>query len=113
MLLRLVRTRLVPYKGPIAAIVTLQLIGTLAMLYLPSINAEIIDKGVVTGDTGFIIERGVLMLAISLAQALCSVVAVWFAALRRWVSAATCAPRSSSGSARSRPARSSTSAPRR
>ena len=80
MLLRLVRTRLAPYKGPIAAIVTLQLIGTLAMLYLPSINAEIIDKGVVTGDTDFIVERGALMLAISLAQALCSVVAVWFAA---------------------------------
>jgi len=80
MLLRLVRTRLVPYKGPIAAIVTLQLIGTLAMLYLPSINAEIIDEGIVTGDTDFIIERGGLMLAISLAQALCAVVAVWFAA---------------------------------
>ncbi len=80
MLLRLVRTRLAPYKGPIAIIVTLQLIGTLAMLYLPSINAEIIDKGVVTGDTDFIMERGGLMLAISLAQALCSVVAVWFAA---------------------------------
>jgi len=80
MLLRLVRTRLAPYKGPIAAIVALQLIGTLAMLYLPSINAEIIDQGVVTGDTDFIIERGALMLAISLAQALCSVVAVWFAA---------------------------------
>lgn len=80
MLLRLVRTRLAPYKGPIAAIVVLQLIGTLAMLYLPSINAEIIDKGVVTGDTDFIMQRGGLMLAISLAQAACSVVAVWFAA---------------------------------
>lgn len=80
MLLRLVRTRLGPYKGPIAIIVVLQLIGTLAMLYLPSINAEIIDKGVVTGDTDFIIRRGGLMLAISLAQAACSVVAVWFAA---------------------------------
>lgn len=80
MLLRLVRTRLAPYRGPIAIIVVLQLIGTLAMLYLPSINAEIIDKGVVTGDTDFIIQRGGLMLAISLAQAACSVVAVWFAA---------------------------------
>ncbi|UUZ60630.1 hypothetical protein LP418_07310 [Nocardioides sp. B-3] len=80
MLLRLVRTRLAPYKGPIAIIVVLQLIGTLAMLYLPSINAEIIDKGVVTGDTDFIMQRGSLMLAISLAQAACSVVAVWFAA---------------------------------
>ncbi len=80
MLLRLVRTRLAPYQRPIAVIVTLQLIGTLAMLYLPSINAEIIDKGVVTGDTDFIMQRGGLMLAISLAQAACSVVAVWFAA---------------------------------
>ena len=50
------------------------------MLYLPSLNAEIIDEGVVTGDTDFIVQRGGLMLAISLAQALCSVVAVWFAA---------------------------------
>ena len=63
MLLRLARTRLAPYKRPIAAIVTLQLIGTLAMLYLPSLNAEIIDKGVVTGDTDFIIQRGGVMLA--------------------------------------------------
>lgn len=80
MLLRLVRTRLAPYPGPIAAIVTLQLVGTLAMLYLPSLNAEIIDRGVVTGDTGFILERGGLMLVIALVQALCSVIAVWFAA---------------------------------
>ncbi|PUA82534.1 ABC transporter ATP-binding protein [Nocardioides currus] len=80
MLLRLVRTRLAPYKGPIAVIVVLQFFGTLAMLYLPSLNAEIIDVGVVTGDTDFIIRRGGLMLAISLAQAACSVVAVWFAA---------------------------------
>lgn len=80
MLLRLVRTRLAPYPGPIAAIVTLQLVGTLAMLYLPSLNAEIIDRGVVTGDTDFILERGGLMLVIALVQALCSVIAVWFAA---------------------------------
>ena len=80
MLLRLVRTGLAPYKAPIAAIVALQLVGTLAMLYLPSLNAEIIDEGVVTGDTDFIVQRGGLMLAISLAQVLCSVVAVWFAA---------------------------------
>ena len=80
MLLRLVRSGLAPYKGPIAIIVALQLVGTLAMLYLPSLNAEIIDRGVVTGDTDFILQRGGLMLAISLAQALCAVAAVWFAA---------------------------------
>jgi ATP-binding cassette subfamily B protein len=80
MLLRLVRTRLAPYRASIAVIVILQLIGTLAMLYLPSLNAEIIDEGIVVGDTGFIVQRGALMLAISLVQALCAVVAVWFAA---------------------------------
>ena len=80
MLLRLVRTRLAPYKAPIAVIVALQLVGTLAMLYLPSLNAEIIDRGVVVGDTRFIVERGGLMLAISLVQAACAVAAVWFAA---------------------------------
>ncbi len=79
MLLRLVRTRLAPYRGPIAVIVTLQFIGTLAMLYLPSLNAEIIDKGIVTGDTGFIVQRGAVMLAITFGQALCSIGAVWFA----------------------------------
>ncbi len=80
MLLRLVRTRLAPYRGPIAVIVVLQFLGTLAVLYLPSLNAEIIDLGIVEGDTGFIVRRGAVMLAITLAQALCSIGAVWFAA---------------------------------
>ena len=80
MLLRLIRTYLRPYPGPIAAIVVLQFLGTLAMLYLPSINAEIIDNGIITGDTGYIWRRGGLMLAISLGQIICSVGAVYLAA---------------------------------
>lgn len=80
MLLRLIRTHLAPYKRPIAVIVVLQLLGTLAMLYLPSLNAQIIDRGVVLGDTGYIVERGTVMLAVSIVQALCAVAAVWFAA---------------------------------
>jgi ATP-binding cassette subfamily B protein len=80
MLLRLVRTHLAPYRRPIAVIVVLQLLGTLAMLYLPSLNAQIIDQGVVLGDTAYIIERGTVMLAVSVLQALCAVAAVWFAA---------------------------------
>ncbi len=78
MLLRLVRTYLKPYAAPLAAVVALQFIGTMAALYLPSLNADIIDKGVVTGDTGYIMRHGGLMLAVSLVQILCSVVAVWF-----------------------------------
>lgn len=80
MLVRLVRTHLAPYRRPIAVIVVLQLLGTLAMLYLPSLNAQIIDRGVALGDTAYIIERGAVMLAVSVVQACCAIAAVWFAA---------------------------------
>jgi ATP-binding cassette, subfamily B, multidrug efflux pump len=80
MLLRLIRTHLAPYKRPIAVIVALQFVGTLAMLYLPSLNAQIIDQGIVLGDTRYIVERGAVMLAVSIAQAMCAIAAVWFAA---------------------------------
>jgi ATP-binding cassette subfamily B multidrug efflux pump len=80
MLLRLVRQGLQPYKGALTAIVGFQLVGTLAALYLPSINADIIDNGVIHGDTGYIVRHGGLMLLVSLGQIACSVVAVWFSA---------------------------------
>ncbi|CAM3667412.1 ABC transporter ATP-binding protein [Nocardioides zeicaulis] len=80
MLLRIVRTYLRPYAAPLAAVVALQFVGTMAALYLPSLNADIIDKGVVTGDTGYILRHGGLMLAVSLVQIVCSVAAVWFSA---------------------------------
>ena len=80
MLLRLVRTYLKPYAAPLAAVVALQFVGTMAALYLPSLNADIIDKGVVTGDTGYIVRHGGLMLLVSLVQIVCSVIAVWFSA---------------------------------
>ncbi|HEV2797610.1 MAG TPA: ABC transporter ATP-binding protein [Nocardioides sp.] len=80
MLLRLVRTYLRPYAAPLAVVVALQFVGTMAALYLPSLNADIIDRGVVTGDTGYIVRHGGLMLAVSLVQIICSVIAVWFSA---------------------------------
>lgn len=80
MLLRLVRDHLRPYKRQLAAVVALQFVGTMVMLYLPILNADIIDRGVVTGDIGFIVRHGGLMLAVSLLQVVCSVVAVWFSA---------------------------------
>jgi ATP-binding cassette subfamily B protein len=79
-LLRILKTYLAPYKGPLAAIVALQLLATILSLYLPSLNADIIDRGVVTGDTGFILRTGAVMLGCSLVQALCSMVAVYLAA---------------------------------
>ena len=80
MLLRLVRTYLRPYRGPLLAVVALQLVGTVAMLYLPSLNADIIDNGVVNGDTAYILRLGAVMLGVTLVQVACSIAAVWFSA---------------------------------
>ena len=52
MLITLVRRFLAVYRRPLAVVVTLQFIGTVMALYLPFLNADIIDNGVVTGDTG-------------------------------------------------------------
>ncbi len=80
MLLTLARTYLAPYTRQLTAVVLLQFVGTLGALYLPKLNADIIDNGVVTGDTGYILRVGGLMLAVALVQVLCSVGAVWFGA---------------------------------
>jgi ATP-binding cassette subfamily B multidrug efflux pump len=80
MLLRLMRTYLAPYKRWLSVIVVLQFSSTVAMLFLPSINADIIDQGIATGDNDYILRLGAVMLAVSLGQIVCSVVAVWFAA---------------------------------
>ncbi|MEO7235794.1 MAG: ABC transporter ATP-binding protein [Lapillicoccus sp.] len=77
MLVRLVRTYLAPYKGPIVLILVLQLVGALAALYLPTLNADIIDDGVAKGDTGYIVSTGGWMLAVSVAQILATVLAVY------------------------------------
>src|SRR5690606_40428979 len=58
MLRHLLRTYLAPYRGWLTAIVLLQFTATAAMLYLPSLNADIIDKGIARGDTGYIVEVG-------------------------------------------------------
>jgi len=80
MLLRLVRTYLRPYRAALLAVVGLQFVGTVAMLYLPSLNADIINNGVVNGDTGYILRYGAIMLAVTLVQVACSIWAVWFSA---------------------------------
>ena len=80
MLFRLLRRYLAPYKGLLTAVVILQLIGTIASLYLPSLNADIIDNGVATGDTGYIVSTGGVMLAVTLLQIVCSIAAVYFGA---------------------------------
>ncbi|MEV0282247.1 ABC transporter permease, partial [Streptomyces sp. NPDC050610] len=79
-LTRLLRARLRPYRRPVAIIIVLQLAQTLANLYLPSLNADIIDDGVLTGDTGYILSAGGQMLAITLAQIACAAGAVFLSA---------------------------------
>ncbi|KAF4407383.1 MULTISPECIES: ABC transporter ATP-binding protein [Streptomyces] len=80
MLIKLLRSHLPPYRRPLALLVLLQLVQTLAALYLPTLNADIIDDGVVKGDTGRIVELGGVMIAVTLVQAGCTIGAVFFAA---------------------------------
>ncbi|MGW7546004.1 ABC transporter ATP-binding protein [Streptomyces sp. NPDC054770] len=80
MLIRLLRTYLRPYKKPISILVLLQFLQTCATLYLPTLNAHIIDNGVVKGDTDYILSFGALMIGISLAQVVCNIGAVYYGA---------------------------------
>ncbi|MFJ2962929.1 ABC transporter ATP-binding protein [Streptomyces collinus] len=80
MLIRLLRTYLRPYQRPIALLVLLQFLQTCATLYLPTLNADIIDQGVVNGDTGYILGYGGLMIGISLVQVVCNIGAVYYGA---------------------------------
>jgi len=77
---RLLFTYLRPYRRDLTWVMVLQLVGTIASLYLPSLNADIIDFGVARGDTGYIVETGGWMLAVTFIQIVCSVGAVWFGA---------------------------------
>jgi ATP-binding cassette subfamily B protein len=79
-LIRLLRAHLRPYKKPIALLVALQFLQTCASLYLPTLNAHIIDEGVVKGDSGYILSYGALMIGISLAQVVCNIGAVFYGA---------------------------------
>jgi ATP-binding cassette subfamily B multidrug efflux pump len=68
------------YKAWIAAVFVLQLISTIAALYLPSLNAQIIDKGVSTGDTDFIWMTGMTMLTVCLVQVVTAIAGIYYGA---------------------------------
>ncbi|HUZ26971.1 MAG TPA: ABC transporter ATP-binding protein [Streptosporangiaceae bacterium] len=80
MLIRLLRTFLRPYRQAIMAVIVLQLVQSLATLYLPTLNADIIDRGVITGDTHYILRTGGIMLAVTVVQIICAVGAVYLGA---------------------------------
>lgn len=69
-----------PHQRLLVAVVVFQLAQSIASLYLPTLNADIIDNGVATGDTDYILRMGGLMLLITLLQIACAVVAVYFGA---------------------------------
>ena len=77
MLLRLLRTFLRPYRRWLLGVAGLQFVATIAALFLPSLNADIIDNGVARGDTGYIARTGLVMLAVALVQIAATVAAVY------------------------------------
>ncbi|MFT3969564.1 MAG: ABC transporter ATP-binding protein [Micropruina sp.] len=80
MLIRILRDYLRPYYGPLAFVVLLQLAANAAALYLPTMNARIVDDGIATGDTGLILQLGALMLGVTVVQMAAQIGAVWFGA---------------------------------
>lgn len=80
MLIPLLRTHLRPYAGILLGVLVLQFTQVMASLYLPTLNADIIDKGVATGDTSYIWRTGGFMLVVSILQGAFTVLATWLAA---------------------------------
>ena len=80
MLIRLIRRCLRPYVGLFLCVLVLQFAQVMASLYLPTLNADIIDEGVATGDAGYIWRMGAFMLVVSVGQGVCSVAATYLAA---------------------------------
>ena len=79
-LLQLLRTYLRPYRTWLLGVLVFQFVSTIAALYLPSLNADIIDNGVAQGDTGYIVRTGMVMLTVALVQIAGAVVAIYFGA---------------------------------
>ncbi|MGC4175213.1 ABC transporter ATP-binding protein [Demequina sp.] len=69
-----------PYWRLLAGVIVFQLAQSIANLFLPTLNADIIDNGVATGDIAYIWKTGGVMLALSFGQVICAIVAVYFGA---------------------------------
>ncbi|MFT3853531.1 MAG: ABC transporter ATP-binding protein [Ilumatobacteraceae bacterium] len=78
MLIRLLRLYLGRYRRELILVVVFQAIQTIAALFLPRLNAEIIDNGVLKGDTGYIWQQSAVMIGVTLLQIVCAVTAVYF-----------------------------------
>ncbi|MGH8876751.1 MAG: ABC transporter ATP-binding protein [Stackebrandtia sp.] len=74
------RGRLRPYAPRLLVVLALQGVQALSMLYLPTLNADIIDNGIITGDTGYILRHGGFMLAVTVVQVAATAAAVYLGA---------------------------------
>jgi ATP-binding cassette subfamily B multidrug efflux pump len=75
--IRLLRAGLRPYLGAIVLTVFLVLAQVMANLYLPTLNADIINNGVVTGDIAYILRTGAVMLGVTLVYVVAAISAVY------------------------------------
>ena len=80
MLFKLIVRNLAPHKAPLIAVISLQFLSTLATLYLPTLNADIIDDGVVKGRVDVITTLGLWMLLITAGQVVCAIAATFLSA---------------------------------
>ncbi|MFM8304219.1 MAG: ABC transporter ATP-binding protein [Actinomycetota bacterium] len=80
MLIRLLREFLRPYRGQLVVVFGLTCVQVTCQLFLPTLNADIIDNGVLTGDTAYIWRVGGVMLLVTLVQVLFAIIAVYFGA---------------------------------
>jgi ATP-binding cassette, subfamily B, multidrug efflux pump len=78
MLWALLRQYVRPYRGLLSVVAVVQVISTMASLYLPTVNAAIIDEGVAVGNLRKIVDLGGVMLAVTAVQVVCAVGAVYF-----------------------------------
>ena len=79
MLVTLLRRHLPVYSAPLALVLVLLLIQALGNLYLPNLNADIINNGIAKGDTDYIWRTGAVMLGITLGIGAIAIVGVYFA----------------------------------
>jgi len=80
-MIALLRTYLRPYAGRLLLVMGLLLIGAIGNLYLPDLNGQIINNGVVKGDTDYIVRVGGLMLLITVVVGIAAIASVYLSSL--------------------------------
>ncbi|MEO5964298.1 MAG: ABC transporter transmembrane domain-containing protein, partial [Candidatus Limnocylindrales bacterium] len=79
-MIAILRRYLPPYRWPIVLVLILLLVQAIANLYLPELNADIINNGVAKGDTDYILRTGGFMLGVTFALMIAAIIAVYFSA---------------------------------